>query len=225
MEWSQPSVGTNEVHEMIRGYDGADPALDPIECLQQAEGPGWKLDACRFLLSQALTGSFDTRERSYLTECAAMTLVSAFDVLLREVAHYYGLSVTPKKVRWNKPFRVRLAAADGELAELLAGVRQAPWFRRAMGLRHYVTHHSGLLQHITVRIPAGEHTHSLTGDEYFEQDAGIDPPESFREGYLDREALLREVLDYMGEMCRVVDRVRLHCFEAAPVFEAGRKRR
>jgi len=40
MEWPQLSIGTDEVHEMIRGYDGADPGLDPIECLQQAEGPG-----------------------------------------------------------------------------------------------------------------------------------------------------------------------------------------
>lgn len=144
MEWPQPSIGTDEVHEMIRGYDGGNPGLDPIECLQQAEGPGWKLDACRFLLSQALIESFDTRERPYLTECAAMTLASAFDVLLHEVVHYYGLSMTPKKVRWDEPFRVRLAKTDTGLAELLADVRQAPWFRRAMGLRHYVTHHGGL---------------------------------------------------------------------------------
>jgi hypothetical protein len=93
-----------------------------------------------------------------------------------------------------------------------------------MGLRHYVTHHGGLLQHVAVHLPAGEHTYSLIGDEYFDQDAGIEPPESFRDGRLDREALLREVLDYMVEMCRVIDRVRLHCFKAAPVFEAGRRR-
>lgn len=224
MIWPQLSIGTDEVHEMIRGYDGGDPGLDPIECLQQAEGSGWKLDACRFLLSQALPGNFDTRERSYLTECAAMTLASVFDVLLHEVVHYYGLSMTPKKVRWDEPFRARLAKTDTGLAELLADVRQAPWFRKAMGLRHYVTHHGGLLQHVAVHIPLGEHTYSLTGDEYFDQDVGIEPPESFRKGHFDREALLREVLDYMGEMCRVVDRVRRHCFKAAPAFEAGRRR-
>ena len=224
MEWPQLSIGTDEVHEMIRGYDCADPGLDPIECLQQAEGPGWKLDACRFLLSQALTGSLDTRERSYLAECAAMNLASTFDVLLHEMVHYYGLSMPPKEVRWDKPFRVRLAKVDTELVELLDNVRGATWFRRAMGLRHYVTHHGGLLQHVAVHLPAGEHTYSLIGDEYFDQDAGIEPPESFRDGRLDREALLREVLDYMVEMCRVIDRVRLHCFKAAPVFEAGRRR-
>lgn len=224
MEWPQPNIGTDEVQEMIRGYDCADPRLDPIECLQQAEGPGWKLDACRFLLSQALTERFDTRERSYLTESASMNLASVFDVLLHEIVHYYGLNMAPMEVRWNKLLRARLAEVDTALLEILSEVRRATWFRKAMGLRHYVTHHGGLLQHVAVHAPAGEHTYSLIGDEYFDQDAGIEAPESFSDGHLDREALVREVLNYMAEMCRVVDRVRLHCFKAAPVFEAGRRR-
>ncbi|MBS0177920.1 MAG: hypothetical protein JSR20_04075 [Nitrospira sp.] len=224
MKLPQPNIGTHEVLEMIRGYNGENSELDPIVCLQQAEGTDWKLDACRFLLSQALTGSFDIRERSYLTECAAMNLASVFDVLLHEIVHYYGLSMTPKEVRWDQRFRVHLANVDTGLVDLLKNVKRLTWFRKAMGLRHYVTHHGGLLQLVAVSPVPGMHTYSLIGDEYFDQEMGIERPESFRDGHLDREALLREILNYMCEMCRVVDRVRLHCFNAAPMFEAGRRR-
>lgn len=224
MELPELKVGVNEVHEMIRGYSG--PGPDPIECLQQAEGPEWKLDGCRFLLSQALTDEFEERHQAYFVECAAGMLASVFDVLLHEIVHYYGIdtSIPPRAVRWSQGFRDRLASEDSDLLELLNDARQAPWYRKAMGLRHYVTHHAGLLQLVAVELPAGRQTYSLVGDEYFEQNSGIDPPESFVNGYLDRSALIDEVIGYLGEMCGLVDRVRLHCFENAPVFRAGRER-
>jgi len=224
MELPQPKVGVNEVHETIRGCSGVTP--DPITCLLQAEGTAWKLDGCRFLLSQVISNDFEKREQAYLAESAAGMLASVFDVLLHEVMHYYSLNASfePRDVRWsNKRFQGHLARADSGLLELLSEARQAPWCRRAMGLRHYVTHHAGLLQHVTVQLPSGGQTYSMIGDKYFDQNSDIDPPESFGAGYLDRPALIDEITGYLGEMSCLVDRVRLHCFDHAPVFRAGRR--
>jgi hypothetical protein len=223
-------IGTREVQDMISGGTASEWIPDPIACLLRAETTGWRVDGCRFLASQGATeAAHDDRERAYLLEAAGMQLASVFDVLLHEVVQYYGLSavIPPKKVRWEAAFEKRLAASDADLTEMLKSVQQELWFRKIKGLRHFLTHHGCLLQLIEVHIGNDEQqrAYRVPGDEYFEQEGGVLPPDSFTTGNIDRCRLPHEIIEGLENMCRLVDRVRQHCFEHAPAFHWGRVRR
>jgi hypothetical protein len=218
MELAQTRVGVPQVQDRIRG--GQEGGPEPIACLKKAEAPEWRLDGCRFLLLSSQHVALDQRQRSHLLEAAAMALVSVFDLLLQELAKYYGLDkqFLPKEILWNVKFRQQLRAVDPALEALLESERQTPWMRKAMGLRHYLTHIDVLLQHVKLTIPNGLQTYSILDDPYFDSKRDIQRPDSFEDGRIDRAALYLEVADALERMCRLVDKARMHCFEHAPAF-------